>query len=167
MPYRSPLFALALLPAGLPAAAQTAIGEFDHWMAVADPRGGGKVCYAIAKPTDMKPDNVKRGDVWVLVTHRPKDKVKDEVRVIEGYPLAAGSKVTVDIGGQPVQLFVDGEDAWAESPADDQKMVQAMKKGSTMTVEGASQRGTKTTDTYSLGGFTAAYTAIGKACGVE
>ena len=32
---------------------------------------------------------------------------------------------------------------------------------------GLSQRGTKTVDTYSLRGFTAAYQAISKACGVS
>ena len=35
-----------------------------------------------------------------------------------------------------------------------------------MTVKGISGRGTKTTDTYSLKGFTAAYRTIGKACKV-
>jgi hypothetical protein len=36
-----------------------------------------------------------------------------------------------------------------------------------MIITGFSSRGTKTIDTYSLSGFTAAYTAIGKACGVK
>jgi hypothetical protein len=33
-----------------------------------------------------------------------------------------------------------------------------------MTVEGISSRGTKTTDVFSLSGFTAAYNAITRAC---
>jgi hypothetical protein len=37
-------------------------------------------------------------------------------------------------------------------------------KGAAMVVVGTSERGTKTTDTYSLKGFTAAYGAISKAC---
>jgi hypothetical protein len=36
-----------------------------------------------------------------------------------------------------------------------------------MVVRGQSNRGTKTTDTYSLVGFSAAYQAINQACGVK
>ncbi len=36
-----------------------------------------------------------------------------------------------------------------------------------MIVAGISSRGTLTTDTYSLNGFTAAYDAITRACGVK
>ena len=38
--------------------------------------------------------------------------------------------------------------------------------GSGMIVRGVSSRGTETTDTYSLNGFTRAHNAIGQACGV-
>jgi hypothetical protein len=39
-----------------------------------------------------------------------------------------------------------------------------MQSGSQMIVTGISGRGAKTSDTYSLLGFTAAYNAINKAC---
>ena len=41
-----------------------------------------------------------------------------------------------------------------------------MRKGRTMVVTGTSTRGTLTTDTYSLSGFTKASRAIAKACGL-
>ena len=40
----------------------------------------------------------------------------------------------------------------------------ALKAGTTLVVRGTSQRGTNTTDTYSLRGVTAAMTEIDKAC---
>ena len=43
-------------------------------------------------------------------------------------------------------------------------MIRAMKRGSKMTVVGTSSRGTKTTDTYSLSGFTKAKGVIDKNC---
>ena len=46
-------------------------------------------------------------------------------------------------------------------------MVEAMRRGATMIVEGISSRGTHTKDTYSLTGFTAAHNAINEACKVE
>jgi len=165
---RAPLLS-CLIVAGVaaPAVAQTAVGEFEAWMAVTDPRGGGKVCYAVSRPTEMKPETVRRGDVWLLVSHRPKDKVRDEVRIVMGYPLAETGKVAVAVGTAQLQFFPDGEDAWAPTPQDDKSLVAAMKRGSTLTVEATSTRGTKTSDSYSLAGFTAAYNAIGKECGVE
>jgi hypothetical protein len=39
-----------------------------------------------------------------------------------------------------------------------------MKRGSKMTVVGVSSRGTKTTDTYSLAGFTKAKNLMDKTC---
>ena len=43
-------------------------------------------------------------------------------------------------------------------------LVDALKAGSQLTVRGTSQRGTDTTDTYSLSGVTAAMAEIDKAC---
>ena len=46
-------------------------------------------------------------------------------------------------------------------------VVDAMIRGARLVVKGTSSRGTKTTDTYSLKGFSAAFKAIGKACKVK
>ncbi|NCV18636.1 MAG: hypothetical protein EBW42_07685, partial [Rhodobacterales bacterium] len=46
----------------------------------------------------------------------------------------------------------------------DKKMVQAMKRGAKATLTGRSSRGTKTEDTFSLKGFTAAVEDASKRC---
>ena len=46
----------------------------------------------------------------------------------------------------------------------DKKLVDAMKRGQRMIVEGTSSRGTKTKDTYSLACFSNAYKAISAKC---
>ncbi len=56
--------------------------------------------------------------------------------------------------------------AWARDTKTDRALVGAMKGGLAMIVAGISSRGTLTTDTYSLTGFTKAYNAIAKACGI-
>ena len=48
---------------------------------------------------------------------------------------------------------------------DDKKLVNAMKRGERMIVDGVSSRGTATKDTYSLKGFMRAYKAISAKCG--
>ncbi|MCE2510856.1 MAG: invasion associated locus B family protein, partial [Alphaproteobacteria bacterium] len=64
-------------------------------------------------------------------------------------------------------LFTEGDMAWAAETKTDQALVAALKKGNRMVVTGTSKRGTKTTDTYSLAGFTASHRAINLACNLE
>ena len=53
---------------------------------------------------------------------------------------------------------------WPEDEEIDDLLIKGMKRGTTMIVKGISSRGTNTTDTYSLRGFTASYKAISKIC---
>ena len=47
---------------------------------------------------------------------------------------------------------------------EDLKLIAAMKRGERMIVDGKSNRGTTTKDTYSLKGFSSAYQAISAKC---
>ena len=169
MPSR--LCALALLSAfaatSADAAAPRVLGTFNDWEAYQLIEGANqRTCYMASQPTKKEPGNVKRGDVLVFVTHRPADKERDVVNVQFGYPLKAGADVQLAVGDAKFNLFPNGEAAWTRGPADDKTLVGAMMKGAAMTVVGLSERGTKTVDSYSLRGFTAAYREITKACGL-
>jgi invasion protein IalB len=83
---------------------------------------------------------------------------------VAGYTYKKDSGVTIKIGSQTLELFTSGGTAWAKKSRTDRALAKAMKRGNTMTVAGTSNRGTKTLDTYSLKGFTAAYNAIGTNC---
>jgi len=75
--------------------------------------------------------------------------------------------VSIALLGPGVSLFTSEGHAWARDTETDKAMVKAMMRGSTMIVKGTSWRGTKTTDTYSLKGFTAAYKESRTACGLK
>lgn len=144
------------------------IGTYRAWRAyVYSEANGNKVCFMDSEPADTEPKNVRRGQIYTLVTHRPGDKVRDEVSIFVGYPFQAGSTVKVTITGKDFTLFTDSDSAWNYDARGDQNMVKAMVKGNVMIVEGQSKRGTHTRDRYSLSGFTAAHEAISKACGVK
>jgi len=64
--------------------------------------------------------------------------------------------VTVGIDGESVNLFTLGELAWTNSDEDDSRILAALKRGKEAVIVGMSSRGTKTTDTFSLLGVTAA-----------
>jgi hypothetical protein len=49
-------------------------------------------------------------------------------------------------------------------PAEERKLIDAMRKGSALSMTGLSSRGTKTEDTYSLFGLSAALGEVEKAC---
>ena len=68
------------------------------------------------------------------------------------------------IGDVKKKLFTQDDAAWAADKETDQELVQAMIRGHSMVVKGTSSRGTATTDSYSLLGFTKAHKAINTAC---
>lgn len=146
------------------AADPEAIGTFSDWQAVTFDEGGKKGCYITSKPTKEQGDYTQRGRTYVLVTHRPKDGSFDVVSVVAGYTYKEGSEVALAVDQTEFGLFTHQDSAWAPDTATDKELVAAMKSGNRMVVRGVSTRGTKTTDTYSLSGFTRAYQAIAEAC---
>ncbi len=143
------------------------IGRFNDWTAFVDGADAKKVCYVGSPPKKAEGNYTRRGPAYLLVTHRPAEKVVSEVSVEAGYPFKPDSEVTATIDGRAFTLFTQGGNAWARDARADRAMVLAMRSGSEMVVKGVSSRGTETTDTYSLSGFTAAHNAINKACGIE
>ena len=165
----SAFFALgtaALLQAP-PAASETLLATFTDWEAFVDGKGKGRVCYLGAHPKKKEGKYKTRGDTYVLITHRPGERKRDVFELRAGYRYKKNSEVGVAIGGYKARLFTAGDTAWAKDPGADRALARAMIRGKTMVVRGTSSRGTRTTDTYSLTGFTAAYKAVSKACGVK
>ena len=106
--------------------------------------------------------------MFLIVTHRPQDNTFDVVNVVAGYTYRSTSKPEIKVDkNQYIQLKRHEDTAWAKDAATDVKLVNQMKKGSQAVLIGTSARGTKTTDTFSLKGFSKAYETINKACGRE
>lgn len=140
------------------------LGVFKDWTAQTYTQNGVSVCMMWSQPGKAEGDYTVRGDIYVFVTHRPTEKRLNEIRFESGYPFKASSQVDVTIGEQRFTLSTDTSTAWSNSAAQARDMVRAMRAGRSMVVEGISRRGTRTTDTYSLRGFTAAHKAINRAC---
>ena len=155
--------------ATLPAPKQ--LGSFDSWTPVELAQSSGKICYMFARPSASEPKGAKRGDIMIVVTHRPAAKRQDEVSYQSGYPFKEGAPVAVDIDGKKFQFFtradIDAESAWATDASVDKAVIAGMKTGKAVKVRGTSARSTDTTDTFNLAGFAKAYAEIGKACGVK
>ena len=94
----------------------------------------------------------------MLVSISSKERI-GIVTLHAGYPFREDSEVSVDIDGKSQKLLTSNEIAWAYE-GQDQPFIERMRNGKKMIVVGFSTRGTKTTDTYSLFGFTQAYETI-------
>jgi invasion protein IalB len=126
--------------------------------------GSAKVCFAISQPWASKPENAKRGPIYFYVSHWPGDKVRNEISVKIGYPFNEKLKATATIGAEKFELFTKGEGAFVEKADAEAKLVEALRGGGDLIVEGTSQRGTKTSDEYSLNGIVPALDRIEKEC---
>jgi hypothetical protein len=153
--------------AALPATADPVqmLSEKD-WGAYRYDDKNGRICFVSSEPKkssgDYDPKN--RGDIHVFVSHGPGKAERNVVQVIAGYRYKKQSDVTLKIDRNTFKLFTIDDRAYAESEEVDVRIITAMKRGTKMTVVGTSSRGTVTTDTYSLLGFTKAKSVIDKTC---
>ncbi|MQX35947.1 invasion associated locus B family protein [Roseospira navarrensis] len=166
LPALAVLAGIAMAMVMPPAQAQEVktIGKFRDWTAYTHDEGGNTVCYVATRPTEEEGNYTRRDEVFAIVSHRPAEGARNVVSFIAGYEFKDGSEVSVSVDGRrDFTLFTHGDAAWAYDE-DDAKLVDAMKAGSQMVVKGTSSRGTLTTDSYSLMGFTNAHSAISSAC---
>lgn len=153
--------------AAQPGQAETLL-EKGAWQAIKELEGGDPVCVMSAEPYKDEGNYTRRGTILAMVSHRPHEKRIGEVGFQAGYTFQKGSEASVTVDdSKTFQLFTQGGHAWAYDAQADKELAAAMRAGNTMVVKGTSSRGTLTTDTYSLSGFTAAWRAINKACGVK
>ena len=108
--------------------------------------------------------NVTRGDTLLFVSFWPGAGKLGEVSFTGGYPYGEGGTVKLEIGANQFELFTTGENAWAASADEDNKIISAMRRGAEAVLTGVSSRGTQTKDTISLRGFTKALEDATKRC---
>lgn len=158
---------LAAAPGVALSASPERIGNYRSWVALEQRTTAGKVCYMYAEPRSMKGRYTKRGEVYAEILHAPAEGRRNEVLFVAGYTFKKNSTVKIDIDGRKFALFTDKGLAWTAGPDEDRALVRAMRNGRRMVVRGRSTRGTLTTDTYSLMGFTDAYRKVSRACNLK
>lgn len=132
-----------------------------------------KVCFVVSKPTASEAKRngqvvtVSRSEIRFHISVIPGQGIAGEPSFLAGYPLKEDGIVKVEIGSTSFGFFpdpeVNPEYAWP-NPADDSKLIDAMRKGADAIVTGVSKRGTTTIDTFSLRGFTAAVEKAKELC---
>ena len=142
------------------------IGQFGTWGAYTATPKGKKICFALAKPSSSKtnPPNRPRDPAYAFVSTRPTEKVTNEVSIMIGYSLKPGSESTLEVGGASYAMYTQGDGLWIKNAAEEERMVDAMRKASDAVVKGMSAKGTETTDTFSLKGLAQALDKLAQDC---
>jgi hypothetical protein len=144
----------------------TLLGQFGTWGAYTATPNGKKVCFALAKPSSSKtnPPNRPRDPAYAFVSTRPAEKVNNEVSIMIGYTLKPGSESTLEVGGASYAMYTQGDGLWIKNAAEEERMVDAMRKSADVVVKGVSAKGTETTDTFSLKGLSQALDRLAQDC---
>lgn len=140
------------------------IGEFRDWSAYAAVEGTDNICFAMSRPLEVNPTPDGLGDAYLYLTHRPAENVRHEFNLVAGFTFAADTPATVSVSGQSFELITENDAAWLLDPAQGQQLASAMRAGSSLVIEGTTDKGIKVTETFSLSGATAASRAIDGDC---
>ena len=140
------------------------IGKFKDWESFILSQEETKVCFAQSIPVVRAPKKLKREASRLFVSFRPKEKIKNEISVTNGYEFKLKSPVSAKSGKKKYDMFSKGRFAWVVDIEDEVKLISTMKKASRLMIVGNSEKGTQTTDHYSMMGFTKAYNTAKKSC---
>lgn len=151
-----------------PAAAEPAkpavVATFGDWGVFATPPGKVRTCYSLSQPKQRAPANLNRDPAFIYITHRPADKVRNEVSIIIGFDVRPNSSPKAEIGAASFDLIAKGSHLWLKNAADESKFVAALRKGPRLVIKAHSLRNNLTTDTYSLTGVGQALDRALKEC---
>jgi invasion protein IalB len=143
------------------------LASYGDWGVFVAQGEKSKTCYALATPKERAPAGLKRDPAYVFISSRPGENVREETSIIMGFPVKEGAAARAEIGGgsgSGFDLVAKGTNAWIKNQAEEPQFVEALKKGSKLTVKAPSLKGHVTTDSYSLAGLSQALERVEKEC---
>jgi hypothetical protein len=136
-----------------------AIGKFDDWVAATHQEAGQPVCYAFTRAQSSMPVLAGRGAVVLTVTERVSGR--DAVAMEAGFAFAPNATVTVQADQTGLDFYTAQRAAFARNG---HAAVTALAGAGRAIARSPGPHDANVTDTFSLKGFAAAYSAISKAC---
>lgn len=152
------------LVSGHAATAQTRnIKKFGEWRVMAHEAADTRICFAMASPRISDPPDASSG-AFFYISAWPKEGVRAEISVKTSAALKPGAPASIQLDQTFYKLFSKGDRAFVIDATDELKLLEAMKKGSTVTVLAQNEQGVISKDTYSLSGIAQAVQAISGGC---
>ncbi len=150
-----------------PVCAQTAMTKtetFSDWSVYVDSATPHQFCFVTSEPKSSAPSGATRDDPRAYISAWPKDGIKSEVSFRMGFPISDKADGKTTVSPASFVMFGANDRAFVTDAIQELKLVEAMKKGSTLAVEVTSERGTRVTDTYSLTGLGLALQKLQDTC---
>ena len=142
----------------------TQIGTFKDWAAYSASEGAGAVCFAMSKPSNVDPSPDGYTQAYLYLTHRPAENVSNELNLVAGFEFAPDQPATLSVNGKSFDLFTQKDAAWLLDTTQAQSLAGAMRAGTTLAIQGTTDKGILVSETFSLSGATAASKAIDSGC---
>ncbi len=140
------------------------IGVFDDWNAYIFNDKKDKVCFVSTMPLKSSGEYTRRGEVFLIISHRPNEKLFDVLTLVAGYTYMPRSEVQFRVGTVKASLFTNEDTAWAKNLKTDDAIAKAMNKAVRATAKGLTIEGVETLDVFSTKGFNNAMDAINRLC---
>jgi len=134
------------------------------WQAFSSQQGRTKVCYALSKAESRLPANLKEVEGLLFVSSRPTEGVRNEISFVMNFDLKEDVEHQAIIGEERFALVAKGQNMWLKNPAEEPRMLDALRKGAELEIKGTSKRGNPTVDKYSLVGLTQTVKRAEDAC---
>ncbi|NJL07863.1 MAG: hypothetical protein HC900_06060 [Methylacidiphilales bacterium] len=139
------------------------LAKFSDWAAFVSQTPNTRICYALSQPKDRQPASLKRDPGYLFISHRPGEGVRNEVSAMVGFPLKEDD-AELQVGNVMFVMTAKDDNVWIKNPAEEPRLIEAIRQGRDLTIKGTSRRGNKSTDRYSLKGASDALDRIAQEC---
>ena len=156
-----PFVVIASAPLG--AETMTRVDTYGDWTLLTDSAIPHLFCFVTSEPKSSTPNNAQREAPRAYISAWPKDGIRGEVSFRMGFKIKKSTQGTASVGAGGFKLFGSSDRAFVSDSTQELKLIEEMRKGSSMTVAIASDHGT-VTDTYSLSGVGTALQKLQETC---
>jgi hypothetical protein len=139
-------------------------GKYGDWNVFINPDTDSQMCFIASKPIKQIPSSKSWDPTFYITTF---GEASNEPSVSAGYNYKNETQASIKILEYTFLLSTNGQGAWLGTVKEEEKLIDAMKKGASMVVKGESEFNTLTTDTYSLKGVTRSILEMNKLCPIK
>ncbi|MFT3732615.1 MAG: hypothetical protein QM780_14545 [Hyphomicrobium sp.] len=142
----------------------TLAGTYGDWSLMTDANTPHLFCFVTSEPKSSQPNDAQRQSPRAYISAWPKDGIRAEVSFRMGFRIKKGTPGTAIVSPSNFRLFGSGDRVYVSDSTRELKLVEAMRKGASMSIAASPDSGPPITDTYSLNGIGQALQKLQDTC---
>jgi len=142
----------------------TRVNTYGDWSLLTDANDPHLFCFITSEPKTSEPPDAPREAPHAYISAWPKDGIRAEVSFLVGFRVKKNVQGTATVSPSGFKLFGASDRAYVSDSTQELKLVEAMRKGNSMSIAIASDRGVNVVDTYSLNGIGQALQKLQETC---